>query len=64
MNFFFMKDALTSFFAILLVVAAPKMNAMSQRFGVMVFMGLFMLVYSIQLRIFKMKNGGYPFQLF
>ncbi|KAJ3332742.1 oligosaccharyl transferase subunit ost3/OST6 [Blyttiomyces sp. JEL0837] len=54
--------ALSSVFFVALASHIPQIkNAGFQRLAVYLGIGGFLFIYSIQLRVFKYKNGGYPF---
>jgi len=36
---------------------------MKQRIGVYLWLGLLVVVFSLLMKLFKIKNGGYPFRL-
>ncbi|KAJ3018709.1 UNVERIFIED_CONTAM: oligosaccharyl transferase subunit ost3/OST6 [Siphonaria sp. JEL0065] len=56
---------LVSVWFVLLYTQVPKIqNVAAQRTAAFVLAGLFVLTYSLLLRVFKFKNGGYPFTLF
>ncbi|KAJ3108960.1 oligosaccharyl transferase subunit ost3/OST6 [Phlyctochytrium planicorne] len=54
----------SAFFIVILSTKIPEISDPNiRRFSVYVGMACFLLSYSVLLRIFKMKNGGYPFTL-
>ncbi|KAI8802940.1 hypothetical protein BJ742DRAFT_910172, partial [Cladochytrium replicatum] len=56
--------AITSVMLIGLVSRAPKIQSLDrQRFVIYLFLAGFLIVYSIIMRIFRQKNGGYPYRV-
>ncbi|KAJ3407142.1 oligosaccharyl transferase subunit ost3/OST6 [Chytridiales sp. JEL 0842] len=57
--------AVSSLVFIMLAVWIPKMPAGGavQKVGIYATVGAFLVVYSLLLKLFKVKNGGYPFAL-
>ena len=57
-------DAISAVSFVTLVTKIPLIqNEVQQRVATFLCIGLFVTVYSLLLRIFRIKNGGYPFKL-
>ena len=57
-------DGLLSFSVVALTLLVPALNnPHRQRIGVYLWLGIFVIVFSALVKLFKMKNGGYPFKL-
>lgn len=59
-----MIDGLLALTVIVLSVFIPAQSSpVKQRVGTLLWIGLLVVVYSMLIRLFKVKNGGYPFKL-
>ena len=59
-----LADGVLAFATISLAVKVPRMvNPKAQQVAVIVWAGVWLVVYSFLLSIFRIKNGGYPFWL-
>lgn len=57
-------DGLLAFSIVALSVLVPaQTSAVKQRVGVYLWLGMLVIVFSLLMKLFKMKNGGYPFSL-
>lgn len=57
-------DGLLAFSIVALSVLVPaQTSAVKQRVGVYLWLGMLVVVFSLLMKLFKMKNGGYPFSL-
>jgi oligosaccharyltransferase complex subunit gamma len=57
-------DGLLAFSIVTLTVFVPAQSSPTkQRLGVYIWLGILVVVFSLLFRLFKMKNGGYPFGL-
>lgn len=53
-----------SFSIIALTVFVPgQLNPAKQRIAVYLWLGMLVVVFSLLIKLFKVKNGGYPFGL-
>lgn len=57
-------DGLLAFSIVALSVLVPaQTSAVKQRIGVYLWLGMLVVVFSLLMKLFRMKNGGYPFSL-
>lgn len=57
-------DGLLAFSLVALIKSVPQFDDQTrQRFGVYIWMGCLIFIFSALLALFKIKNGGYPFKL-
>lgn len=57
-------DAVLGASVVVLSVFIPAQSSpIKQRVGTLLWIALLVVVYSMLIRLFKMKNGGYPFKL-
>lgn len=57
-----MIDGLLSFCIIALTLFVPAQTSpIKQRIGVYLWLGLLIVVFGLLMRLFRIKNGGYPF---
>lgn len=57
-------DGLLAFSLVALIKSVPQFDDQTrQRFGVYIWMGCIVFIFSALLALFKIKNGGYPFKL-
>jgi len=60
----FELDGLLGFCIIALTIFVPAQSSpMKQRIGVYLWLGLLIVVFSLLMKLFRIKNGGYPFGL-
>jgi oligosaccharyltransferase complex subunit gamma len=60
----FFADGLLAFCVIALTVLVPAQSSpVKQRIGVYLWLGLLVIVFSLLMKLFRLKNGGYPFSL-
>lgn len=57
-------DGLLAFSIVALSVLVPaQTSAVKQRIGVYLWLGMLVVMFSLLMKLFRMKNGGYPFSL-
>jgi oligosaccharyltransferase complex subunit gamma len=57
-------DGLLAFSTVALTTLAPKMlGSYRQRFAIYIWVGVTLFIFSFLVKVFKIKNGGYPFRL-
>ena len=58
------SDGLLAFCIVALTILVPaQTNPTKQRIGVYLWLGMLIVVFSLLFKLFKLKNGGYPFGL-
>lgn len=59
-----MTDGLLGFSIVALTVFVPgQLNPTKQRIAVYLWLSMLVVLFSLLMRLFRIKNGGYPFHL-